>query len=132
MNPSSGRGSRCTWPRLAGEQPAAVPLGAWEDAPQRRSLHTTLRCKATGGADRRDVLLGLGGAAAAGLLTSSSRRGRPPHLPDTVGVDFTLPLLASTDLDSWSADLLSTQSPLLVAWTPGGWCSGADVRWSGG
>ncbi|XP_066350437.1 polyphenol oxidase I, chloroplastic-like [Miscanthus floridulus] len=98
---------------------ATMPRGF--DAPRApcRSLQT-LRCKATGGADRRDVLLGLGGAAAAGLLRSSSSSGggalaapiqapdlrncHPPDLPDTVSdvnccppgagtaiVDFTLP-----------------------------------------
>ncbi|KAL6651411.1 hypothetical protein ACP70R_010336 [Stipagrostis hirtigluma subsp. patula] len=60
--------------------------------PPRRSMS----CKATGGG-RRDVLLGLGGAAAAGLATSPRRGGalaepiqapdlgdcQPPELPDT-------------------------------------------------
>jgi len=98
---------------------ATMPRGFAAPRAPCRSLQT-LRCKATGGADRRDVLLGLGGAAAAGLLRSSSSSGggalaapiqapdlrncHPPDLPDTVSdvnccppcagtaiVDFTLP-----------------------------------------
>jgi hypothetical protein len=57
--------------QLAAMRSATMPRGFAAPRAPCRSLQT-LRCiKATGGADRRDVLLGLGGAAAAGLLNNA-------------------------------------------------------------
>ncbi|OEL17564.1 Polyphenol oxidase, chloroplastic [Dichanthelium oligosanthes] len=86
--PSSLQALRCSHPRLL--------LLPTKDASNPRRLSC---CRATGGSgrvDRRDMLLGLGGAAAAGLATSHGgalaapiqapdlRDCHPPSLPDTV------------------------------------------------
>lgn len=91
-----------------------MPRGFAFAAPCRSLQTTTVRCKATGGADRRDVLLSLGGAAAAGLLRSSSSLssgGAPIQAPDLRNCHL-------PDLPDTAEDVNCCPSPGIVDFTP--------------
>ncbi|AQK45503.1 Putative polyphenol oxidase family protein [Zea mays] len=91
-----------------------MPRGFAFAAPCRSLQTTTVRCKATGAADRRDVLLGLGGAAASGLLrssSSSSSGGAPIQAPD-------LRNCHPPDLPDTAEDVNCCPSPGIVDFTP--------------
>ncbi|KAJ1272442.1 hypothetical protein BS78_06G202000 [Paspalum vaginatum] len=121
----------------AGVGTPRAPCGSFQTLRRNHHLHLRtkvasrprhLSCKAAGGVDRRDVLLGLGGAAAAaGLVTSSSRGGalvapiqapdlrncNPPDLPDTApDVDCCLTYRAGTGAVDF--ELPAASSPLRV------------------